>query len=236
MRGERPGALRYEHYLLAMDEWVNGPPGQKALDHRAKRLIEGGANEILRDADTAASRADDPEIPMGFDGALVKRMRALTLTQNATTFLLLVAALAIALDCPVSNDVVIIGGVINGRENPRFRTAVGYFSDRMYWSIDLSGSPPFTEVLRRVRRAVADTAQFQYVRSDHLRERLREAGRGFSAPVLNFRTAPEIVGPRSSVLDFSRGVGRRNLGIRALESSPCGQLGGANRQGSPSSH
>ena len=179
----------YEHYLLGMHEWILGSAGQEALACQTRHIIEGGAGASLRHAQVAEANEDPVDVPLSLDEVLTSRMRRLAMRHGASVFLLLVAIVAIAMERRASDDAVIVGGVITGRENPGFHTAVGYFSDRAYWNVDVSGNPPFSELLQRIRREFAECARHQYVRSDFLLESLRQAGQDFAAPILNFRVA-----------------------------------------------
>lgn len=183
--------LRYEHYLLATGEWMRGAAGQSALRRYTQQVTAGSG--VAPAAGVEGARV---EAAISCDATSSKCLADLAARRQSTLFLLLVAAVAVALQS--HDDRVTIGGVVDGREDPRFRAAVGYFSDRVYWSIDVSGNPTFTELLHRVRQATAAVLPYRYVRSDHLLEHLAAERRPLAAPVLNFRVRPRGAGARTA--------------------------------------
>jgi Condensation domain len=92
---------------------------------------------------------------------LITALRALAQRENATPFLVVLAAYAVLLHGYSGQPDLLVGTPAAGR-GPREEQLVGLFANSIAVRADLTGDPEFTEALRRIRRhAVEGSAPVQ---------------------------------------------------------------------------
>ena len=84
--------------------------------------------------------------------ALAKLARA----QRCTLFMVLLSAYQVLLARHSGQDDVVVGSPTAGRDDPDLEPVVGLFASTLVLRGDLSGDPPFTELLRRTRTTISE--------------------------------------------------------------------------------
>jgi amino acid adenylation domain-containing protein len=156
-----------------------------------RRRMRGGALDAelaywrgrLAGAATLALPTDRPRPPVqsargaevDFDlGAeLSAAVGALARKHAATPFMVLLAALQLLLRRWSGTDDVVIGSPVAGRTPRETEGLIGVFLNTLALRTDLSGDPPFAELLRRVRETALDAFAHQEVPFERLVEELR---------------------------------------------------------------
>ncbi|MER6944216.1 amino acid adenylation domain-containing protein [Nonomuraea sp. NPDC000554] len=94
----------------------------------------------------------------GFDlpAALVAELGRLTRAERCTLFMVLLAAFQALLARHTEQDDIVVGVPTAGRDRPELEPMVGLFASTLVLRGDLSGDPPFAELLRRTRRTVLE--------------------------------------------------------------------------------
>lgn len=82
---------------------------------------------------------------------LVKAARALSLRENATLFMTMLAAFKAVLARWARQEDILVGCPSANRTRPELEPLIGYFSNMLVLRTDLSGDPSFRELLHRVR-------------------------------------------------------------------------------------
>jgi hypothetical protein len=189
-RGQSPDPtadqVQYGDYLLTMSDWFEQPATRLLLRRWGAHLTEvppvmlESAGPSPADAQHGSRRhfEIDPELSVEIE-RLAQRLRT-------TCFMVLLTLQAIVLAQLMKRRVVVVGGVVFGREVPALNPMIGYLADRVYWRIDLQGDLCFIEAIERVRQAVLDAMPYAYLRSDVLLAELRRQGYEVTAPVFNF--------------------------------------------------
>ncbi|MDM4142335.1 non-ribosomal peptide synthetase, partial [Mycobacterium sp. FLAC0960] len=146
------GQLRYwEHTLAGMPERLELPTD------RPYPLVAdfGGAS-----------------IAVNLPAELQQRVRAVATAHNATSFMVVQAALAVLLAKITASSDVAVGFPIAGRRDPALDDVVGFFVNTLVLRVDLAGDPTVAEVLAHVRACSLAAYEHQDVPFEVLVERL----------------------------------------------------------------
>ncbi|MCV7079446.1 amino acid adenylation domain-containing protein [Mycobacterium szulgai] len=111
-------------------------------------------------------------VPVEWPAELQRRVRGLARRHNATTFMVIQAALAALLSVLGSTSDVAVGFPIAGRRNPALDELVGFFVNTLVLRVDLAGNPTVAELLAQVRQRSLAAYEHQDVPFEVIVERL----------------------------------------------------------------
>ncbi|MGW3632190.1 amino acid adenylation domain-containing protein [Streptomyces sp. NPDC005122] len=100
-----------------------------------------------------AGGRDGGRLGLDWDAGLHERLVRLAAEQGATLFMVVHAALAALLARLGAGDTITLAAPVPARDSAALRRAVGPYGRVLALSVDTSGDPAFTELLRRVRTA-----------------------------------------------------------------------------------
>ncbi|WP_156659525.1 non-ribosomal peptide synthetase, partial [Mycobacterium sp. 852002-53434_SCH5985345] len=103
---------------------------------------------------------------------LQHRVRAVAREHNATSFMVIQAALTVLLAKVSATSDVAVGFPIAGRQDPALDELVGFFVNTLVLRVDLAGNPTLAEVLAQVRRRSLAAYEHQDVPFEALVDRL----------------------------------------------------------------
>lgn len=140
------------------------------------KQLSGGPAEIGLAADRPRPRVKSyrgSSVPVRIMPALVTRLRELGRTEGATLFMVLAAAFKVLLARLSGTDDIVVGTPVANRTLPELEPLIGLFVNTLALRCDLSGDPPFRQLLRRVAAVCLDAYEHQDVPFERLVEELQ---------------------------------------------------------------
>ncbi|WP_405987096.1 amino acid adenylation domain-containing protein [Streptomyces sp. NBC_00872] len=200
---EPQAPLQYADFAVWQRERLSGELLERQLVHWRERLAGLEPLELPTDRPRPAVRdVAGAQVPLKVPAEVAGRLTALARDHGATPFMALTAAYAVLLGRWSGQRDVAVGTPVAGRDRPEVQDMAGLFLNTLVLRTDLSGSPSFTEVLRRVREAALDAYAHQEVPFERLVDELapeRDPSRTplFSAMLLWQEESASTAGPRT---------------------------------------
>ena len=180
--GWAPLAVQYADYTL----WQRAQLGEVAdADSRIAAQLTYWEHELAGMPERLALPTDRPYPPVAdYRGASVvvdwpaglqQQVRSVARAHNATSFMVIQAALAVLLAKLSASPDVAVGFAIAGRDDAALDELVGFFVNTLVLRVDLAGDPSFTESLDQVRARSLAAYEHQDVPFEVLVERLNPA-------------------------------------------------------------
>jgi amino acid adenylation domain-containing protein len=148
-----PLKVQYADFAVWQREWLQGDVKEKQLEYWRKQL---GENLPVLELPTVKSR---PPVPT-FRGAsevwqlsraLTASLNELSRQQNATLFMVLLAAFKVLLSRYSGQEDIVVGTPIANRNRNEIEPLIGFFVNTLVLRTDLTGDPSFIDLLKRVR-------------------------------------------------------------------------------------
>jgi len=156
-------AIQYADYAAWQTKRYESEAATQQLNYWTRQLA--GAPPLL-DLPT-----DRPRPPIQtFRGAkhffslpqpLITELKALGRREQATFFMVLLAALQVLIARYTQKDDISVGTPIANRSHPEIEGLIGFFVNTLVLRGDLSGDPSFLELLRRIRRTTLEAFENQ---------------------------------------------------------------------------
>jgi hypothetical protein len=215
--------IQYADYAFWQRQYLQGQRLDDLQTYWRERLA--GAPELL------ALPTDRPRPPrQSFRGAhlqvampreLADALKRVGRQEHATPFMALLASFKALLACHAGQDDIVVGSPILGRGHVETEPLIGFFVNTLALRTDLSGDPPFRELLRRVRETALGAYAHQDLPFDKVVEAVRPRRTAAWNPLfqVNFRAQtalsppPRLVGLRAEPLDFDQGTSRFDLAL-----------------------
>ncbi len=176
----RPPALpalpiQYVDFAHWQRQWLRGEPLERQLAYWRGQL--GGGLPTL---DLPADRPRPPvrssaggKLRFTVAPAVAERLRELARGEGATLFMTLLAAFEVLLRQASGQNDIVVGTNVAGRNRLETEGLIGLFINQLVLRTDLSGDPPFRELLGRVREVALGAYAHQDLPFERLVEELR---------------------------------------------------------------
>jgi len=146
-------SVQYGDFALWERTYMDPHRIQRSI-HHWKKLLHGAPFFLDLPTDRPRPRLqtfNGRTLPFTVDEASTSALRAIAITTSTTPYMVLLSVFAILLARYSRQDDLIIGSPISARVHPDSEPLVGLFLNTLPMRVDLSGSPDFYEVLKRVR-------------------------------------------------------------------------------------
>lgn len=173
--GLEPLPIQYADYSVWQRDWLSGDELKRQEEYWLERL-RGPLPQLELPTDRprrAVQRDRGAAHSFTLSAELTANLRALSRREGATLFMTLLAAYEVLLHRYSGQEDIVIGTPIAGRTRSETEGLIGCFVNTLALRADLSGAPPFTELLRRVRADTLDAYARQDLPFEHVVELLR---------------------------------------------------------------
>ncbi|MCP4659947.1 MAG: AMP-binding protein, partial [bacterium] len=219
--------IQYADFAAWQRQWLQGEVLEAHLTYWREHLAELPTSLEL------PTDRPRPAVP-SYRGALsstalpqelIEAVKALSRERGTTLFMTALAAFQLLLYRTTRQDDIAVGSVIANRNRTEIEELIGFFVNTLVLRTDLSGDPPFRELLERVREVALGAYAHQDLPFEKLVEELdpeRDLGRQPLFQVMfllqNFRRAtPELRGIVLSPLEADEATAKFDLTLSLSE-------------------
>jgi amino acid adenylation domain-containing protein len=226
---------RYADYARWEQQWITGPRVARRMQHWRQRLSQLPVLSLpLDNPRPQASRFRGGVLPLSVPREAVDRLREVGQSAGATLFQVLASTWSLLLSRYSGQHDVVFATAADLRRRPEFESVVGYCLTPLVLRVDLSGDPPFTGMIVRVRNELLDGLD-HVVPFERLVRELRPDGTSNANPVYQTMIVlePATAAPDASwslhqmESEISDAVGSARLDLELeLDERPEGHLTG----------
>ena len=158
-----PLPIQYADFASWQREWLQGERLDTQLAYWKRQLggelpqLENLLDKPRPPVQTHQSGRANLELSDGLSQAL----RQLSQQEDATLFMVLLAAFKLLLHRHTGLEDIIVGSPIAGRSRGETENLIGFFLNTLVLRTDLSGNPSFRELIQRVKRVAMDAYSHQ---------------------------------------------------------------------------
>ncbi|HEV2704407.1 MAG TPA: condensation domain-containing protein, partial [Pyrinomonadaceae bacterium] len=232
-RREMPSPLaelpvQYADYAHWQQQWLQGEILEALLSYWQKALAEAPpALHLPTDRPRQGWRSTQgAATSFRLPAALSERLRALSRQEDATLFMLLLAAFQVLLRSYTGQDNIIVGTSIANRRQRELEELIGFFVNTLALNTDLSGAPSFRELLARVREVTLGAYDHQDLPFEKIQEEFQTQGHSGRLNIQVFfallnapLSALELEGVAVTRLDIDTVNSKFELGLYVMESA-----------------
>lgn len=178
--------IQYADFAVWQNQTLAGPHLEKLLGYWRKHLA--GAPEFI-DLPTdrprpAVQTFRGGTLTLNLSATLTEGLRQTGQREGATLFMTLFGAFAVLLGRYARQTDLVIGAPIAGRTRVQLENLIGFFVNMLPMRADLSGNPPFRELLRRLRATAIEAYAHEEVPFERIVEELRPERQAGRAPLV----------------------------------------------------
>jgi len=166
--------VQYADFAVWQRSWLQGETLDRQLAWWRKRLAGFAPAELPADHPRPPVRTGrGASLSFSLPGALAEDLRTLGRQENATLFMVLLAAFSVAVRGAAARDRLVLGTDIANRQHAELEGLIGLFVNQLVLGVDLSEDLTFRELLRQVRRDTLEDYMHQDAPFDRLVAMLR---------------------------------------------------------------
>jgi amino acid adenylation domain-containing protein len=167
--------VQYADYAEWQRDWLQGEVLENHLSYWKTQLGDAPAVlELPTDRPRPRIQTDNGAVAFcEFGTELAQRLKALSREEGVTLFMTLVAAFQVLLYRYSRQTRIVVGTPIANRRHAEIEGLIGFFTNTLVISTDLSGDPNFRELLGRVREVCLGAYAHQDVPFEMLVEELQ---------------------------------------------------------------
>ncbi len=157
--------LDYPDYAAWQREHLDATRLEPSLRYWRSQLAGAPALELPTDRPRSAAGSSwaGAAVPLALPAELAEALRRCGTAEQATPYMVLLAAAAVLLGRWSGQQDVVLGIPVAGREPLETESMIGCFVNTLPLRLDLAGDPSFAELVRRVRTACLDAYEHQEV-------------------------------------------------------------------------
>ncbi|NTV97800.1 MAG: amino acid adenylation domain-containing protein, partial [Chlorobiaceae bacterium] len=168
-----PMPMQYADYTLWQREQLQGTVLEKQLAYWRRQLDGLIPPELPSDRPRPAVQSyRGSRCPMKLSPALTAALKSICRQEQATLYMLLLAAFQVLLARHSGQMDVAVGTPLAGRDRFDLEGLIGFFVNTLVIRTDLGGNPSFRELLARVRETVLDAHAHQCIPFEKIVEEL----------------------------------------------------------------
>ncbi|HEX6371118.1 MAG TPA: amino acid adenylation domain-containing protein [Longimicrobium sp.] len=197
-----PPPIQYADHAARQRERLAGDAVDRELAYWKARLA--GAPTLLElptdRPRPAVQTLEGAHVSAELSPVLLRRLQALARGEEATLYMVLLAAFQLLLSRYAGSDDVVVGSPVAGRRGSDEEALIGFFVNTLALRTDLSGDLTFRQLLRRVREVTLDAYEHQEVPFERVVEELHPERSLSYAPVFQAMfTLHDGRGPRGGL-------------------------------------
>ncbi|MFG3510425.1 amino acid adenylation domain-containing protein [Streptomyces sp. NPDC047821] len=160
--GGRPADLpdlpvQYAEFADRQQTWLSGPDAARQLAHWRERLDGAPPLELPGDRPRPAKPTyEGAAVRLDLEPALVEGIGRLGRSENATPFMVLLAAYAAVLHRWSAERDLVVGTAVAGRSGPEWEPLIGFFVNTLPLRLAVDPTGSFRDLLRTARDSALD--------------------------------------------------------------------------------
>ncbi|HEY7167532.1 MAG TPA: non-ribosomal peptide synthase/polyketide synthase, partial [Candidatus Binatia bacterium] len=169
-----PLPIQYADYAVWQRAWLSGTLLERQLSYWKQQLDGLAPLGIAPDFPRPVVQSHiGAKLSVDLPNDLVDRLRALSRHEGVTLFMTVLAAFQALLCRYTGATDVAVGSPVAGRTRAETERLIGFFVNTLVLRTDLSGDPPFRELLKRVREVALGAYAHQELPFEKLVEELK---------------------------------------------------------------
>src|ERR687894_2708118 len=167
--------IQYADFAAWQREWLQGAVLEEQLGYWQQQLAGAPALlELPTDRPRPAVQSfRGASVAFAFDAELTHGLKALSRRAGVTLFMTLLGAFMVLLARYSRQEDIVVGSPIANRTHSQTDGLIGFFANTLVLRADLSGNPPFEELLRQVRWVALEAYAHQEVPFERVVEALQ---------------------------------------------------------------
>ncbi len=228
--------IQYADYSVWQREWLEGGVLEQQLAYWKQQLAGTSVLKLPTDRSQPASQSQNGALyDFVIAADLTQKLKSLAAEQNATLFMVLLAAFRTLLYRYSGQDDIAVGTPVAGRTSDETEKLIGFFINTLVLRVDISGEPSFVELLQKAKEVTLDAYAHEDVPFEKLVEALSPERNLGSTPLfqamLVLQNAPQselaLGGARLEPLSIESGTAKFDLTMDLAEMGRQAEMRGS---------